>query len=244
LILVRYAILVVTLGLVSEAWSGEFEGDLVLFPEGCQSSSSRICNLKAELTYKSSRNGLVWKTNVWSSDAVQSGTTDGASIPLWAQPIIGKPYDETYLKAAIIHDHYCYPENQVRSWRKTHRMFYDAMIDLGVKDWRAKIMYFAVYLAGPKWVKLVKGENCGEFCIQNIPNVSQNSTFSEPSLLRSEAYQKRILELYNDFRSGKNFSINDIENRARNIEQQNFFFNNENTYQPTGPNDPNLHPRL
>ena len=123
-------------------------------------------------------------------------------------------------------------------------MFYNSMIDLGVEYWRAKIMYFAVYLGGPKWVKLVPGENCGKNCIQNIPEVSKNSTFSEHSLLKSRAYQENILELYNDFKNGKDFSINDLENRAKKLEPKNFFFNNGNTYKPTGPNDPNLFPRL
>ena len=151
-----------------DASSAPIEGELDLYPEGCQYTDDEICKLRSELTYTSPGNGLVWKTNVWSSDDVKSGTTDGASIPKWARPIIGGPYDGHYLKAAIIHDHYCYNENHVRTWRDTHRMFYDAMRDSGVDAVKAKVMYFAVYFAGPKWVELVEGEHCGVNCIQNV----------------------------------------------------------------------------
>ena len=180
--LLRFAALPFFLLVALDASSAPIAGKLDLYPKGCQSSDTGICKLGSELTYTSSRNRLVWKTNAWSSDEAQSGTTDGASIPRWAQPIIGRPYKGAYLKAAIIHDHYCFKENHVRTWRDTHRMFYDAMRDSGVNAAKAKVMYFAVYFAGPKWVRLVEGERCGRNCIQNLqgrPNVSSSDVFLE-----------------------------------------------------------------
>lgn len=161
------------------AFSGEFIGDLILLPEGCQKSVARICKLGAELTYKSSSDNLVWQTDVWQDGNRESGTTDGASIPEWAQSIIGDPYDKSYLKAAIVHDHYCYQENHVRTWRQTHRMFYDALIDLDVTPVKAKTMYFAVYLFGPHWVELVPGENCGKNCIKTFSATKKNIYFEQ-----------------------------------------------------------------
>ncbi len=63
------------------AMGGEFLGNLVLYPEGCQQTDARICKLGEELTYKSSRDGLVWQTDAWKDKNGEFGTTDGASIP-------------------------------------------------------------------------------------------------------------------------------------------------------------------
>ena len=230
-----------------KAWAGSIEGELVLYPQGCQSKAGGICKLGSELTYTSSRNRLVWKTNAWSSDEAQSGTTDGASIPKWARPIIGEPYEGAYLKASIIHDHYCYKENHVRSWRDTHRMYYDAMLDSGVDSNKAKVMYFAVYLAGPKWVKLVKGENCGTNCIQNMrahPNVSSSNVFLEKSLLNSSSHQEEVLRLHEEFESGKDYSIEELEAHAISLDTNKFFYRHRHLYHPTGDDDPNLMNRL
>ena len=245
--LTRCAILALCLGFATQVWPGSIEGDLTLFPKGCQSSTTGICKLGSELTYTSRRNGLVWKTNVWSSDEAQSGTTDGASIPVWAQGIIGKPYEGPYLKAAIIHDHYCYKENHVRSWREAHLMFYDAMIDSGVKSAKARVMYFAIYLAGPKWVRLVRGQRCGMNCIQtlyDLPGTSPSGVFLENSLLRSPRYRKEILRLHEEFESGMDYSIEELEQRAKSLDPTNFFYIQGDTYSPSGPNDPNLAHRL
>lgn len=244
---VCYVILAIILGFVTKAWTGTFIGELVLFPEGCQSSPAGICKLGSELTYISSRNSLIWKTNAWSSYEAQSGTTDGASIPKWAHWLIGRPYEGAYLKAAIIHDHYCYKENHVRSWRDTHLMFYDAMVDSGVPLTKAKVMYFAVYLAGPKWVRLVRGENCGRNCIQtlqNRSNVSSSNIFLENSLLRSQHEQQEVLRLYEEIENGKDYSIKELEKRAKSVDQRKFFYMYGDTYSPKGPNDPNLAHRL
>ena len=87
-----------------------FEGEVELFPDNCQ--TDRKCYLRNDLTFTDSSN-VVWKAGKWlegSPETVETGITDGASIPDWAQPIIGNPYDSEYLRAAIVHDHYCYQE--------------------------------------------------------------------------------------------------------------------------------------
>lgn len=191
------ALLVATVStLSSPILAGSFIGDPVLFPKGCQlianqDDHDKKCRLKGELTYISSRNNLVWQTDEWKNsngNKIFSGLTDGASIPSWARKIIGDKYDKSYLKAAIVHDHYCYDENHVRTWQETHKMFYDALIDLKVDKTKAKAMYFAVYVGGPKWRrdKIVAGESCsgdyGSRCTKLKNNESIEDSLSDEEL--------------------------------------------------------------
>jgi Protein of unknown function (DUF1353) len=85
---------------------------------------------------------------------VPKGTrVDGASIPqpLWS--IIGSPFTGKYRDASVVHDYYC--DVRLRPWGDVHRVFYEAMIVSGVSLARAKIMYSAVYFAGPRWSETV-----------------------------------------------------------------------------------------
>jgi hypothetical protein len=83
--------------------------------------------------------------------------TDGASIPQMFIPMIGDRLSDEFLQAAIIHDAYCgsgnekLPVYQSLPWEDVHRMFYDAMIVNGTSPVKAKIMFAAVYLGGPRW---------------------------------------------------------------------------------------------
>jgi len=76
--------------------------------------------------------------------------TDGASIPRALWSIVGSPYTGKYLPAAIIHDFYC--DLRSREWEDVHRVFLEAMLANGVDSTQAKIMYYAVYRFGPRWV--------------------------------------------------------------------------------------------
>ncbi|OUS27647.1 hypothetical protein A9Q99_14510 [Gammaproteobacteria bacterium 45_16_T64] len=232
---------VVILILSLPGYAGTFSGDLVLLPEGCQQTQSRICKLKGMLTYKSSNNGLVWQTDEWKDGNGESGTTDGASIPKWAQPIIGDQYDESYLKAAIVHDHYCYNENQVRTWRDTHRMFYDALIDLGINKVKAKAMYFAVYWKGPKWVNLVPGEYCGFNCIkQAIPSAMR----WEGDSYGSEGFDEQLSRVSNIIEKNPEVDLDELEAIARTLDSDSFFYQHGNAYSPSGPKDPKALPAM
>ncbi|MEO0343218.1 MAG: DUF1353 domain-containing protein [Pseudomonadota bacterium] len=94
--------------------------------------------------------GLTWSAPIRT-------LTDGASIPALFHPLVGNPTDPEFLNAAVMHDAYCGIGNEsglafrARSWEETHRMFYDALIASGVGPIKAKTMFAAVYLAGPRW---------------------------------------------------------------------------------------------
>jgi hypothetical protein len=81
---------------------------------------------------------------------VPEGTrVDGASIPQALWSIVGSPFTGKYRDASVIHDFYC--DTRLRPWADVHRVFYEAMIVSGVSEVRAKVMYAAVYFAGPRW---------------------------------------------------------------------------------------------
>ncbi len=44
--------------------------------------------------------GIGWQTN-------KGAKTDGASIPPLLQPFVGGPWEDGYIRAAVIHDWYC-----------------------------------------------------------------------------------------------------------------------------------------
>lgn len=146
------------LALAAAPASAQFAGELAFTPDACR--AKRSCILKYPLSF-TDPNRRVW-------EAKAGGITDGASIPDWAQGVIGGRWDESFLKAAVLHDHYC--GAMTYSWKETHRMFYDALVALGVGAVKAKIMYYAVYVGGPKWEVAAaagtpacdpaKGENC------------------------------------------------------------------------------------
>ena len=86
------------------------------------------------------------KGQTWNVPA--GAKTDGASIPriLW---VTYPPFTGKYRLAAVVHDHYC--QQRSRSWKDTHKVFYEAMRTSGVPERTAKIMYGAVYGFGPRW---------------------------------------------------------------------------------------------
>ena len=83
--------------------------------------------------------------------------TDGASIPRLFVPLIGSPTSDEFVHAAAIHDAYCGVGNNsldqfhADTWQNVHRMFYDALRVGGTPPAKAKIMFAAVYLGGPRW---------------------------------------------------------------------------------------------
>lgn len=83
--------------------------------------------------------------------------TDGASIPPLFVPMLGDRYAPEYINAAAVHDAYCGwgnengPQYHTESWQNVHRMFYDTLIAGGTPEVRAKVMFAAVWLGGPRW---------------------------------------------------------------------------------------------
>lgn len=83
---------------------------------------------------------------------------DGASIPRPLWPLIGGPFEGKHRTASVVHDYYC----AVRSadWKSVHRVFYRGMLVSGVSVHQAKVMYAAVYFAGPRWDDMVEQNVC------------------------------------------------------------------------------------
>lgn len=83
--------------------------------------------------------------------------TDGASIPEVFVSIIGDPRSQEFTNAAALHDAYCGignedgPVYKSRTWQETHRLFYDGLIVGGTPELKAKLMFAAVWLGGPRW---------------------------------------------------------------------------------------------
>ncbi|MGJ8570503.1 MAG: DUF1353 domain-containing protein [Hoeflea sp.] len=144
--------------LSSNVARADFTGTLILLPPGCENTG--FCKLGDNFGFVDSGN------TGW--EAAKGLLTDGASIPPWAQPLVGAPFEKSFIKAAIIHDHYC--DRHVRPWRQTHKVFHEALLKSGVTPGKAGIMYFAVMIGGPKWAKLIKGKPCsvGGDCINQV----------------------------------------------------------------------------
>jgi len=135
-----------------------FIGELVFSPPDCQASGK--CRLEKDFGYVDP-DKIGW-------EAKAGLMTDGASIPSWAQPIIGTPWDKRFIKAAVLHDHYCI--RTVRERTRTHRMFYNALVESGVDRIKASIMYYAVLVGSHMWTKPMKGDTCAGVanCIQVV----------------------------------------------------------------------------
>lgn len=81
--------------------------------------------------------------------APASSVIDGASIPRFFWRVIGSPFFGMFRRSSVIHDVYCVTKSE--PYKKVHKMFYDAMIVDGVPKGKAKAMYWAVKVGGPKW---------------------------------------------------------------------------------------------
>ncbi len=117
--------------------------------------------------------------------------TDGASIPPVFVAVIGEPTRKEFVNAAAIHDAYCGIGNdnltQYHSdtWQNVHRMFYDALRVGGTPPKKAKIMFAAVYIGGPRWTPPRKPRSAAQVTRgQNLPSL-QISTKSVDVPLRS-----------------------------------------------------------
>lgn len=224
-----------------------FEGELELFPDGCQAQG--LCYLRNDLTFTDPRN-VGWRAGKWIEGepvTPETGTTDGASIPDWAQPIIGDPFSDEYLLAAVLHDHYCYKENHVRGWRQTHRMFYDALKALGLGFPKAEIMYGAVFLGGPRWIDLVPGENCGPNCIYDAigdnaalhragddVELKRDATYGSPEFLEALARIEAAIE------ADPGITPRQIEALVQAEQPEDFFLGYPDRYVVGGEDDPVL----
>lgn len=194
----------------------EFTGNLKLSPKACQATGQ--CTLQEPLRFKDPA-GLVW-------EAMAGLVTDGASIPGVFRPFIGEPFNEKFIKAAIVHDHYC--DRHVRSWRKTHRVFYDALLDQGVTVAKAKTMYLAVLVGGPKWIKLIASNKCGKNCVNAMKSAtgvegyhSRPADYSLPSLPSALQKVHTQLQINPDA-----LSLDQLKSLAQELRPGDFYFAN------------------
>lgn len=109
-------------------------------------------------TFKRTENAVQFIDKRGYSWVAPRGTlTDGASIPPIFIPLIGLPTSEEFAVAAAVHDAYCGYGNekldvyQSRRWRRVHRMFFEALVQGGTPELKAKAMYAAVMTGGPRW---------------------------------------------------------------------------------------------
>jgi hypothetical protein len=182
--MLRSRFILALLGVISfNSARAEFVGALEFTPAGCE--AARKCKLSFDFGYVDPK-GIGWQANAGDD-------TDGATIPEWAQPLVGTSFDKSFVKAAAIHDHYVV--NHVRTWQQTHLMFYDALIDSGVPAHKAQIMYFAVLAGGPRWIELIEGIACpvGMMCISSErmmedPSVRMIKSDAGAFLVRGESY--------------------------------------------------------
>ena len=87
-------------------------------------------------------NGVCWT-------APKKSIIDGSSIPRLFWRVIGSPFVGLHRRASIIHDVYCVTKSRPHS--EVHRMYYDAIRCDGVSKFKAKLMYNAIKIGGPKW---------------------------------------------------------------------------------------------
>ena len=88
------------------------------------------------------RDGVHW-------DVPAGYQTDGATIPVFFRPIIGGPWTDSYIKAAVVHDFYI--RRSTVNADAVHKMFYLALLAAGNSQRRAGDMAFAVKNFGPQW---------------------------------------------------------------------------------------------
>jgi hypothetical protein len=74
---------------------------------------------------------------------------DGASIPAFAWSVVGHPYMPGYRRPSAVHDYLM--EYRTVSSVVAHRYFHNCLLIEGVPKWKAKTLYFAVLLFGPRF---------------------------------------------------------------------------------------------
>lgn len=79
--------------------------------------------------------------------AVSQGLmTDGASIPGWARPVVGCPFDPSHVHAAVVHD--ALYAAQLTTRKEADGVFRELLAALPVAAWKRALMYSAVRVGG------------------------------------------------------------------------------------------------
>lgn len=124
--------------------------------------------------------------------------TDGASIPEIFTAIVGKPTSPEYINAAAVHDAYCGIGNESGPrfhdgrWEDVHRMFYDGLIVGGTPELRAKLMYAAVWLGGPRWETTRMLDRVSDADLQTAMKATKNYiSANSPTLPELDRYLRK-----------------------------------------------------
>jgi hypothetical protein len=159
----------------AEEW-GEFRGVV----EARWEPDGRTMTLLRDFAYIDPT-GEVWVAPLGS-------VVDGASIPIIAWQIIGPPFVGLYREASVIHDVAC--DRRERTWEETHEAFYSAMRNRGVSVSKAKLMYAAVYHAGPRWLRKIERKNISkleaESTVELVRMESDHNSKIESTILPSK----------------------------------------------------------
>lgn len=132
--------------------------------------------------------------------APKGALTDGASVPRLALWVTDGRFNSQFLKAAVIHDAYCQAENEsrcpdqykTRPWKAVHRMFYEACLAGGTPPAKARLMFAAVWLGGPRWndparsldrvpdeALIAEFEACRKWMEENDPGIAEVEAWME-----------------------------------------------------------------
>lgn len=140
---------VITLVAIAAGWIGPFNPpetgkEWGEFPAPARVElldDGRQVRLLADFVYLDPR-GRAWT-------ASKNSVVNGASIPKAFWTIAGGPFEGEYRNASIVHDEACV--RMTEPSETVHLMFYEACRCGGVPEYKAKVLYAAVYHFGPKW---------------------------------------------------------------------------------------------
>jgi hypothetical protein len=124
---------------------------------------------------------------------------------------------------------------------ETHWVFYDGLLTSHVPPAKAKVMYAAILIGGPKWIDLIPGKPCkqGATCIQSVSKVrlpskayvttaedahsiiARGPQYDEPEVKAAIEKIRQKIEL-----NPEAVSEDDILAEARKLPQNQFFFDN------------------
>lgn len=224
--------LVLVAGMVTTTAAGEetakfghFEGKLELVKNGCETTNpDKPKPGPWRLLYNF---GYVDRWDVpWQADA--GDCTDGASIPAWAQPLVGGPMTTEYRQAAVLHDHYSKSVRYVRSWLQTQRMFHEVLLASGVAPDRAALLYAGVLIGSGKWIHRMEGKPCETgagsttACINSVGNTSLVLKTS-PESYDSPDFASQLAEVQAQLEQGGATSDYAIEALVREIAGTNVY---------------------
>jgi hypothetical protein len=207
-----------------------FLGTIEFIDKNCPNNENpRFCKLKNEHTFLGSDGLRNWQTVAWADGNNESGTTNGADIPRLVRKLVGYPFDEKILPAAIVHDHYTFNENHHVNWYDTHLMYLQILLDQGLDPVKAYTQYFAVYTFGDHWTEVVKGETCSVVkCVKT--DSAPAGEFHQASRLHTDEAgiaTKEVFDLLtknpSQFKNNNVITLNRIHRLAKTYDPKNPF---------------------